>query len=260
MPKCYNHSMRRSFLLTLCLLAVLVALSTPGSVRAAELDRDADGLTDSEELTRYHTDLWAPDSDGDTFLDGDEVFRGFSPRHGDKKLSEVDSDVDGLSDEMELVIGSDLLLADTDGDGFNDGDEVKEGYSPTVSEPVRVSKRIEITLKTQTLAYYFGDVKLGEFRVSTGKRSTPTPVGARTVQNKHPRAWSRSAGLWMPWWMSIGNGYGIHELPEWPGGYKEGLNHLGIPVSHGCIRLGVGPAKLLYDWAPVGTPVIIKKE
>ena len=46
-------------------------------------------------------------------------------------------------------------------------------------------------------------------------------------------------------------------LPYWPSGYREGTNHLGIPVSHGCVRLGIGPAKTLYDWAEIGTTVAI---
>lgn len=58
--------------------------------------------------------------------------------------------------------------------------------------------------------------------------------------------------------MSLKNGYfGIHELPVWPDGIKEGENHLGTPVSHGCVRLGVGPAEFLYNWTPIGTPVKI---
>jgi lipoprotein-anchoring transpeptidase ErfK/SrfK len=54
-----------------------------------------------------------------------------------------------------------------------------------------------------------------------------------------------------------GAGHGIHELPEWKNGYKEGANHLGTPVSHGCVRLGVGPAAKVYGWAEVGTPIVI---
>jgi lipoprotein-anchoring transpeptidase ErfK/SrfK len=63
----------------------------------------------------------------------------------------------------------------------------------------------------------------------------------------------------MPYWMAIvpGGKFGIHELPEWPGGYKEGANHLGTPVSHGCVRLGVGPAQTVYNWADIGTPVVV---
>ena len=86
-----------------------------------------------------------------------------------------------------------------------------------------------------------------------------TPRGQTKIYNKYPRAFSRSYGLFMPYWMAIAadGSRGIHELPEWPNGYKEGANHLGIPVSHGCVRLGVGPAKFVYDWVQIGTPVVI---
>lgn len=86
-----------------------------------------------------------------------------------------------------------------------------------------------------------------------------TPTGEFKVHNKNPRAWSRTYGLYMPYWMAFvpSGKYGIHELPEWPGGYKEGANHLGTPVSHGCVRLGVGSAKAVYEWAEVGTPIVI---
>ena len=42
-------------------------------------DTDSDGLSNVEELM-YGTDFRNPDSDGDTFLDGNEVFHRFDPR------------------------------------------------------------------------------------------------------------------------------------------------------------------------------------
>jgi len=64
----------------------------------------------------------------------------------------------------------------------------------------------------------------------------------------------------MPYWMAFtGAGHGIHELPEWPGGAKEGAGHLGIPVSHGCVRLGVGPAGTIYGWANIGDAVYVHR-
>ncbi len=121
-------------------------------------------------------------------------------------------------------------------------------------------KTIIINLSSQNLSYYKNGYRIATYPVSTGKPSTPTPIGVFAINNKTQRAWSKSAKLWMPYWMSfIGNLYGMHELPEWPGGIKEGASHLGIPVSGGCIRLGVGHAKILYEWAEIGTKVIIQK-
>jgi len=42
----------------------------------------------------------------------------------------VDSDNDGLTDDMEKRIGTDPANPDSDGDGFKDGDETKAGHNP----------------------------------------------------------------------------------------------------------------------------------
>jgi lipoprotein-anchoring transpeptidase ErfK/SrfK len=122
-------------------------------------------------------------------------------------------------------------------------------------------KKIVIKLSEQKLYLYENQEVIGEFLVSTGKPGYDTPVGEFMVYNRFERAWSSAYGLWMPFWMAVAKdgSFGIHELPEWPGGYKEGLDHLGIAVSHGCIRLGLGPAEIVYNWAEIGTPVVIIK-
>lgn len=124
-------------------------------------------------------------------------------------------------------------------------------------------KYIEIDLSSQSLYIMQGEVFGRRFGVSTGKWSTPTPIGEFTILNHMPVAWSSKFALYMPWWMAIKpvggayDGYGIHGLPYWPSGYVEGTNHIGTPVSHGCIRLGPGDEKFLYDWAENGIPVVI---
>lgn len=169
-----------------------------------------------------------------------------------------DTDGDGLTDQQEIFLGTDPLKKDTDGDGYADGLEVAFGYSPTSTSSVPMEKTITISLKKQELHQTIGGIAYSTYSVSTGKAGWRTPTGSFTVLSKNKRAWSRAAKLWMPWWMAFTTrGNGIHELPEWPNGTKEGANHLGTPVSHGCVRLGVGPAKMLYDWAPIGTKVII---
>lgn len=47
-------------------------------VRIPSQDTDSDGITDIEEAL-YGTDFRNPDSDGDSFLDGNEVFHGYDP-------------------------------------------------------------------------------------------------------------------------------------------------------------------------------------
>jgi len=120
-------------------------------------------------------------------------------------------------------------------------------------------KYIDINLKQQIMTLFENGRAIDAYVISSGKRGMDTPTGQFAVQNKSPRPWSRQYGLYMPYWQAItpDGKYGIHELPEWPGGYKEGANHLGTPVSHGCVRLGIGAAERVYAWSDIGTPIII---
>lgn len=53
-------------------------------------------------------------------------------------LQMIDSDKDQLPDEIELIMGTDPNKADTDGDGYEDGLEVKNGYNPLTNEKTKV--------------------------------------------------------------------------------------------------------------------------
>lgn len=241
------------------IITILIIIALPVSANGL-LDSDRDGVPDKDEVEVYKTDPNNPDTDGDGYSDWLELNNGYSPHNPDMvKLEDNDYDNDGLSDRMELNFKTDLSNPDTDGDGFLDGEEINSYYDPLNAAKVKLDKRIEInTGVAQELSYFLGGVRMGKFTISTGIASLPTPKGHFKVDYKHPRAWAADYGLWMPYWMSLQHGYfGIHELPEWPGGAKEGEDHLGTPVSHGCIRLGVGPAEFLYNWADMGTPVFI---
>jgi outer membrane protein OmpA-like peptidoglycan-associated protein len=92
-------------------------------------DTDGDGLTDYEEVTKYHTDPLKTDTDGDGLSDGDEVIK----YHTDPL--KMDTDGDGLSDGDEVLkYHTDPLKVDTDGDGLSDGDEVLKYHT----DPLKV--------------------------------------------------------------------------------------------------------------------------
>jgi lipoprotein-anchoring transpeptidase ErfK/SrfK len=119
-------------------------------------------------------------------------------------------------------------------------------------------KYIEIDLSQQMLYTINGKNVDGGYSISSGKDSTPTPVGTFSILNKYPIAWSDPSGVWMPWWMAFTNeGHGIHELPYWPDGTREGEGNLGWAVSHGCVRLAIGAAETVYNWTPEGIPVVV---
>lgn len=99
-------------------------LLQPPAANAAELDSDADGLSDAQEPA-LGADPYLADSDGDGLADGDEV--GF---YGTDPLL-ADTDGDGLDDQAEVAVHfTNPFLADTDGDGVSDADEVAAQTSP----------------------------------------------------------------------------------------------------------------------------------
>lgn len=138
--------------------------------------------------------------------------------------------------------------------------EIKVIPAGTVVPGQFSGKYIDVDLTNQKLCQVDGATVVACHIISSGKASMPTPIGTFAIGNKNPKRWSSTYGLWMPYWQEFKDGvYGLHELPEWPNGYKEGQDHLGIPVSHGCVRLGVGEAQQVFDWTEIGTTVYIHK-
>ena len=107
-----------------------------------EPDSDFDGLTDTEELidgielpdgSLVFTNPNSTDTDGDLMDDLTEALFGFNPV--DPSDGEEDEDGDGLSNGMEISLGTDLFDKDTDNDGLWDGWEADNaGYDPLVDD------------------------------------------------------------------------------------------------------------------------------
>jgi hypothetical protein len=91
------------------------------------IDSDGDGMSDSFELAfglDPRSDDAALDRDGDGLSNLEEFRRGTRP-------DRADTDGDGFSDGQEaLVLGTDPLAADSDGDGSSDGAEVAARSDP----------------------------------------------------------------------------------------------------------------------------------
>ena len=134
-----------------------------------------------------------------------------------------------------------------------------EPAQASLQPKIREGKYIDVNLSTQSMSIFEDGKLLDSYLVSTGKMGKETPRGTHAIANKSPRAWSKKYQVYLPYWMAImpSGVFGIHELPECPDGCKEGADELGVAVSHGCVRLGIGAAERVYNWAEVGTPVVV---
>ena len=170
----------------------------------------------------------------------------------------TDSDADGLSDYLEInIYRTDPKRADTDGDGYIDGVEIENSYDPNKPYDDKIAKVIGVSLKDQTLTYSVGPYILKTIFISSGLSSTPTPPGEYAVEKKLPLVTYRGRNYYYPntkWNMLFKSGskggYYIH------GAYWH--NNFGKPMSHGCINVSYTEMQPLYEWADVGTRLIIE--
>lgn len=83
--------------------------------------------------------------DRDSFLQGPSP--SVSPAVSSAANKNLDTDKDGLSDVIESAIGTDATKADTDGDGYDDLSEIKNGYDPRATTKEKLAPEAWQALK-----------------------------------------------------------------------------------------------------------------
>jgi len=115
----------------------------------------------------------------------------------------------------------------------------------------------------------YGNRCAREYPVSTGENKTPTPIGDFKIWFKEKlRVSGGETPYRMPNYMSLKDSgeYGLHALPYLGNTttgsdfWHEALWHIGIPVSHGCVRLLPEHSNEIFEMIPVDTPVFIRSE
>jgi lipoprotein-anchoring transpeptidase ErfK/SrfK len=129
--------------------------------------------------------------------------------------------------------------------------------------PLITERRIVVDLSEQHLYAYEGETLVYDFIASTGIESSPTMPGTFQVLSKEEEAYASNWDLWMPHFMGVYQSApdftnGIHGLPTLSSGARLWAGYLGRPVSFGCIVLGLEEAATLYEWAELGTMVVIQ--
>ncbi|MBD2627362.1 L,D-transpeptidase [Trichormus variabilis] len=131
---------------------------------------------------------------------------------------------------------------------------VNQSITTSKNQQISLSRWIEIDLSEQRLRAFEGKRVVYSYRISTGKSRTPTPVGRFQINSKYRINRMRGRGYDIPdvpYAMYFHQGYAIH------GAYWH--NRFGTPVSHGCVNLPVSQARKLYNWASMGTVVVVRR-
>jgi lipoprotein-anchoring transpeptidase ErfK/SrfK len=113
---------------------------------------------------------------------------------------------------------------------------------------------IQVDLSEQRLITWQGNKPVFGVTVSTGKKSTPTPTGVFKIYTKLVKTRMKGEDYDIPnvpHTMYYQGGYGIH------GAFWH--NNFGTPVSHGCVNVAPNHAKRIFNWASVGTTVVVQQ-
>lgn len=117
---------------------------------------------------------------------------------------------------------------------------------------------VEVDLSEQRTSLWLGSQMVQSFTISSGIWKHPTVTGEFAIRYKTPNqvmsGGSKATGdyYYLPnvtWVSYFYEDYAFHTA-YWH-------NNFGHPMSHGCINMRAEDAKTLYDFAPIGTRVIV---
>jgi lipoprotein-anchoring transpeptidase ErfK/SrfK len=139
--------------------------------------------------------------------------------------------------------------------------DLKIAYTPfkTVSTPAG-AKLIEVDVTKKVMYAYENNVLLKTMYVSAGAPATPTVLGTYKIYSKiksqNMRGFNADGSTYfqpaVPYVNYFYRDYAVH------GNYWRPASYFGnVNSSHGCVGIQNGDAEWIYNWAPIGTPVVV---
>ena len=130
------------------------------------------------------------------------------------------------------------------------------------------AKLIIVSVQRQHMTALEGGRVVVDAPVTTGRPSLATDIGAMRVLHKDApwtmqSPWPKGSPEWYPdtvvqmvvWFTA--NGEGLHDASWQPASTLGPGSQLGPFASHGCIHVPLSAITTLFDWAPIGTPVVV---
>jgi len=119
------------------------------------------------------------------------------------------------------------------------------------------SKWIDVNKSTFVVTLWDGTTKYTSFLCVTGAPPFTTPSGTFYIYSRFTstdmKGYNADGTTYfdkgVPWVSYFNGGIALHGAP-----WRDTFGYVG---SHGCINLAVSNAKTLFDWAPLGTKVVV---
>ena len=124
-------------------------------------------------------------------------------------------------------------------------------------------KWVHVDLTNQTATAYQGTTVVRTFDIASGQYTADgsrlSATGTFYVYLKYEQQTMTGPGYAQPTpWISYYNGSeALHAVPPYLWGDHPIYVQQGVPGSHGCINMQVADGKWMYDWADIGTRVVV---
>ena len=142
--------------------------------------------------------------------------------------------------------------------------DVKQVEVPHNFDTANGDKWVHVDLTNQTATAYQGTTVVKKFNIASGKPTADgsmlSDTGTFYVYLKYESQTMVGEGYNQPGtpWISYYNGgEALHGVPAYMWGEHPIYVQQGIPGSHGCINMQVADAKWMYDFATIGTRVVV---
>ena len=132
---------------------------------------------------------------------------------------------------------------------------------PTLPADSGSGRRIVYSNSEQRVWWVDASERVVESYAVSGRKGVPTP-GTYSVFSKSPVAWAGHDGITMNHMVRFARGetlaIGFHSIPRYADGRPlQTEDELGGYRSAGCVRQADHNAEALYNWAEVGTTVVV---
>ncbi len=125
---------------------------------------------------------------------------------------------------------------------------------------------IDVNLSTQTATAYEGNTPVHTALVTTGRPGYPTPTGSFSIVERLPSTEMTSWVFGIP--PDAPGGYDVPgvlftQYFDWSGDalhynyWSPAADFGSVPTSHGCVGMQYNDALYFWNFASIGTPVVI---
>ena len=131
-------------------------------------------------------------------------------------------------------------------------------YSPVRAQDIITDKKlITVDIGKQMVYAWEGGKMIFSTKASTGMYYTPTVKGTFAVQRKIPvQDMKGNYPPYEPYFLkNVPNVMYFYQAYAIHGAYWH--NKFGLKVTHGCVNVPVAASQWLFNWADVGTQVVV---